>query len=94
MNLQSNPQSLTVQILCRGEAIGLQDTLCSLEATVPASSTPLVELASALDAARSWLGKETWKRLQLGWGLNPKQRHGKNGWRLPCAKEALSSSGA
>ncbi len=41
------------------------------EATVPAGSTALAELASALETARPWLEEGAWKRLQLGWGLNP-----------------------
>ncbi|MCP9802604.1 glycosyltransferase [Cyanobium sp. T1G-Tous] len=41
------------------------------EATVPQGSTALAELATALETARPLLGKQAWKQLQIGWGLNP-----------------------
>ena len=40
------------------------------EATVPEGSTPLKELATALEEARPWLDADTWQRLELGWGLD------------------------
>jgi len=42
------------------------------EATVPQGSTSLRELANALGEGRPWLDADTWQRLQLGWGLDPK----------------------